>query len=109
MCAAVSLEVADIAVADAVDFQRVSGASDAAVADLERYRLLLIDWNARMNLVGASTLDTFWSRHAWDSAQLLQLAPVALTWADHVISASLTPMLHESLTLASAGTEALRQ
>ena len=35
-----------------------------------------------MNLVGPATLPDFWSRHAWDSAQLLPLAPEALTWAD---------------------------
>jgi 16S rRNA (guanine527-N7)-methyltransferase len=27
-------------------------------------------------------LATYWNRHAWDSAQLLQLAPDAKTWAD---------------------------
>jgi 16S rRNA (guanine527-N7)-methyltransferase len=66
----------------AAGFADVSGADRAAVGDLERYRLLLTDWNARMNLVGESTLADFWSRHAWDSAQLLKLAPDALTWAD---------------------------
>ena len=35
-----------------------------------------------MNLVGPSALDDFWGRHAFDSAQLLELAPGALTWAD---------------------------
>src|SRR5690606_23717223 len=38
--------------------------------------------NRVMNLVGPATLDIFWSRHAWDSAQLLDLAPEARTWAD---------------------------
>jgi len=32
--------------------------------------------------VGPATLPTFWNRHAWDSAQLLKLAPDARTWAD---------------------------
>jgi 16S rRNA (guanine527-N7)-methyltransferase len=32
--------------------------------------------------VGPATLDVFWSRHAWDSAQLLKLAPEAMSWAD---------------------------
>jgi 16S rRNA (guanine527-N7)-methyltransferase len=35
-----------------------------------------------MNLVGPATLSEFWNRHAWDSAQLLRLAPDAITWAD---------------------------
>jgi len=67
---------------DAEEFARLSGATAAQVADLERFRLLLAEWNEKMNLVGPTTLDVFWSRHAWDSAQLLKIAPDALTWAD---------------------------
>ena len=35
-----------------------------------------------MYLVGSASVPDFWSRHAWDSAQLLRLAPDARTWAD---------------------------
>lgn len=63
-------------------FQALSCCSDAALADLVRYLEILADWNGRMNLVGPSALAAFWSRHAWDSAQLLQLAPEARVWAD---------------------------
>ncbi|MFM8376663.1 MAG: 16S rRNA (guanine(527)-N(7))-methyltransferase RsmG [Phenylobacterium sp.] len=63
-------------------FAALTGAGDRALADLEAYRALLEDWNQRMNLVGPATLPDFWSRHALDSAQLLPLAPEALTWAD---------------------------
>jgi 16S rRNA (guanine527-N7)-methyltransferase len=66
----------------AAEFQALSGASDAAMADLERFRLMLVEGNAVMNLVGPATLPDFWSRHAWDSAQLLKVIPGALTWAD---------------------------
>ncbi|WP_346764291.1 16S rRNA (guanine(527)-N(7))-methyltransferase RsmG [Caulobacter sp. SLTY] len=52
------------------------------MADLVRYREMLEDWNGRMNLVGPSAMAVFWSRHALDSAQLIRLAPDALTWAD---------------------------
>jgi 16S rRNA (guanine527-N7)-methyltransferase len=52
------------------------------LADLEAYRALLAEWNENMNLVGPSTIETFWNRHALDSAQLVALAPDALTWAD---------------------------
>ncbi|MGZ8364269.1 MAG: 16S rRNA (guanine(527)-N(7))-methyltransferase RsmG [Caulobacteraceae bacterium] len=52
------------------------------MADLERYRALLAEWNERLNLVGPSALESFWGRHAYDSAQLLALAPDAKTWAD---------------------------
>lgn len=76
------LEPPDPMSLDAAAFADLSGATDAQMADLERFQALLRDWNDRMNLVGASTLDAFWSRHAWDSAQLLPLAPDALTWAD---------------------------
>jgi 16S rRNA (guanine527-N7)-methyltransferase len=69
-------------VTDADSFAAASGATPGQMADLERYRVLLVDWNSRMNLVGASTLDHFWSRHAWDSAQLRPLAPDARTWID---------------------------
>ena len=63
-------------------FAALTGADDRALADLEIYRARLEDWNQRMNLVGPATLPAFWARHALDSAQLLPLAPEALTWAD---------------------------
>ena len=69
-------------VVDAASFQAASGASDAQMADLERFRALLAEWNEKLNLVGPSALDAFWPRHAWDSAQLLRIEPEAKTWAD---------------------------
>ncbi|WP_414693915.1 16S rRNA (guanine(527)-N(7))-methyltransferase RsmG [Phenylobacterium sp.] len=69
-------------VADAPSFAAASGASPEQMADLERFRTLLGEWNAVMNLVGPSTLPDFWNRHAWDSAQLLKLDGAARTWAD---------------------------
>jgi 16S rRNA (guanine527-N7)-methyltransferase len=60
-----------------------AAAADARVmADLDVFRLLLVTWNTRMNLVGPSALADFWLRHAYDSAQLLQIAPGAKVWAD---------------------------
>jgi 16S rRNA (guanine527-N7)-methyltransferase len=67
---------------DAAGFAALTAATPEQIALLERYRELLVKWNARMNLVGAATLEVFWSRHAWDSAQILPLAPDALRWAD---------------------------
>ena len=64
------------------EFQARIGASDAAMADLARFSELLAEWNERMNLVGPSALAEFWGRHAYDSAQLLTLAPEAKTWVD---------------------------
>ncbi len=69
-------------VTDAASFAAATGAWPERVADLERYRELLAEWNANMNLVGPSAMAEFWPRHAYDSAQLLALAPDALTWAD---------------------------
>jgi 16S rRNA (guanine527-N7)-methyltransferase len=66
----------------AAEFQSLAVATDVQMADLEHYRVLLADWNARMNLVGPSALEAFWPRHAWDSAQLLPLAPGVKVWAD---------------------------
>lgn len=63
-------------------FQRRAGASEAAMADLLAYLGLLTEWNEKMNLVGPSALAAFWPRHAWDSAQLLDVRPDALRWAD---------------------------
>lgn len=63
-------------------FAVLAGATAAQVADLDALKTALTDWNGRMNLVGASTLPDFWSRHAWDSAQLLSFAPEAQVWAD---------------------------
>ena len=63
-------------------FQVKTGADDQQMADLEAFRLRLTEANAVMNLVGPDSLPDFWNRHAWDSAQLLNFAPDALTWAD---------------------------
>ncbi|MES2833578.1 MAG: 16S rRNA (guanine(527)-N(7))-methyltransferase RsmG [Pseudomonadota bacterium] len=52
------------------------------MADLTVFLERLTEANAVMNLVGPDSLPDFWNRHAWDSAQLLDLAPAALTWAD---------------------------
>lgn len=64
------------------DFQTRTGASADRMAELDRFRDMLTETNAVMNLVGPDTLPDFWSRHAWDSAQLLEMEPEARTWAD---------------------------
>jgi 16S rRNA (guanine527-N7)-methyltransferase len=51
-------------------------------ARLDRYVALLLEWQAKTNLVAPSTLPTLWTRHISDSLQLLGLAPSAKTWAD---------------------------
>ncbi len=50
---------------------------------LEIYEALLIKWQKTINLVGPSTVELFWERHAADSAQLLDLVPVtSKIWLD---------------------------
>jgi 16S rRNA (guanine527-N7)-methyltransferase len=71
-----------MALMDAEGFTAVSGVTPAQLSDLERFRVMLAERNEVMNLVGPTSLADFWSRHAWDSAQLLRLAPEARAWAD---------------------------
>jgi 16S rRNA (guanine527-N7)-methyltransferase len=51
-------------------------------ARLDRYVGLLLEWQAKTNLIAPSTLPTLWTRHIADSLQLLTLAPSARSWAD---------------------------
>ncbi|HYC68502.1 16S rRNA (guanine(527)-N(7))-methyltransferase RsmG [Brevundimonas sp.] len=64
------------------EFQALTGAADEQIADLELFIERLTEANAVMNLVGPDTIPDIWNRHIWDSAQLLDLAPGARTWAD---------------------------
>jgi 16S rRNA (guanine527-N7)-methyltransferase len=51
-------------------------------ARLDRFVDLLLQWQAKTNLVAPSTLPQLWSRHISDSLQLLDLNPAAKTWVD---------------------------
>ena len=51
-------------------------------ARLERYVDLLLEWQAKTNLVAPSTLPNLWTRHISDSLQLLTLAASATVWVD---------------------------
>ena len=82
---------------DGDEFARLAGATPAQVESLERFRGMLAETNAVMNLVGPATLPDFWSRHAWDSAQLLKIAPDALTWADLGAGAGFPGVVHAIL------------
>jgi 16S rRNA (guanine527-N7)-methyltransferase len=43
---------------------------------------LLLQWQAKTNLVASSTLPQLWTRHIADSLQLLAFGPDAHTWVD---------------------------
>ncbi len=49
---------------------------------LDRFVALLLQWQARSNLIAASTLGQIWTRHVADSLQLVALAPDAKIWVD---------------------------
>ena len=67
---------------DAAAFQANRAATPAQMSDLESLIERLTAANAVMNLIGPDTLPDVWNRHILDSAQLLDLAPGAATWAD---------------------------
>ncbi|MDO9565026.1 MAG: 16S rRNA (guanine(527)-N(7))-methyltransferase RsmG [Bradyrhizobium sp.] len=49
---------------------------------LDRYVDLLLEWQAKTNLVAPSTLPNLWTRHIADSLQLLTVAPSSKVWVD---------------------------
>ncbi len=63
-------------------FQNATGATPSQMAELQILLDRLTETNAVMNLVGPDSILDFWNRHALDSAQLLDHAPDAATWAD---------------------------
>jgi 16S rRNA (guanine527-N7)-methyltransferase len=60
---------------DPQGFAALSGVSRETLTRLESYAALLVRWSARINLVGAATLDDLWRRHFLDSIQLLAHVP----------------------------------
>ncbi|HWY65938.1 MAG TPA: 16S rRNA (guanine(527)-N(7))-methyltransferase RsmG [Rhizomicrobium sp.] len=65
------------------EFAAATNVSRETLARLKAYADILVDWNARHNLVAKSTLPDLWRRHFWDSAQLVPLIPeTARTLAD---------------------------
>lgn len=65
------------------EFARAFDVSRETCGRLEAYVALLVRWNARINLVSPSTLETVWIRHIADSVQLFDLArPNARRWID---------------------------
>jgi 16S rRNA (guanine527-N7)-methyltransferase len=72
---------------DALAKDREQALALVALSQTEQQRLtiyqdLLLRWQSMLNLVSASTLPHLWTRHFADSAQLRDLAPNALRWAD---------------------------
>jgi 16S rRNA (guanine527-N7)-methyltransferase len=73
---------------------------------LEAYSALLIKWAPKINLVGLSTVETLWTRHIIDSAQLLWIAgPKALRWVDFGSGAGLPGFIIAILLSEEPGSE----
>ena len=68
--------------ADKIAALALTPVSAETEARLDRYLDLLLEWQAKTNLVAPSTLPNLWTRHVADSLQLLSLAPSAKVWAD---------------------------
>ena len=49
---------------------------------LDRFVALILEWQARINLIAPSTLPEIWTRHIADSLQLLEVIPDAKIWVD---------------------------
>ncbi len=64
------------------EFRAAAGISRPALARLQAYADLLVEWRRAVSLVGRRSLADLWRRHMLDSAQLLALAPGARTWVD---------------------------
>ncbi len=50
--------------------------------ELETYEDLLLRWQKKINLIGPSTVQSVWTRHFADSAQLAEFCPERASWAD---------------------------
>lgn len=93
------------------EFAEASNVSRETLARLEAYVTLLIEWNARQNMVSKASLADVWQRHVWDSAQLAPLVPEpAKTLVDlgsgagfpALVLAAMRPELRVSLYEATA-------
>lgn len=65
---------------------------------LERFAAILREESARQNLISASTLESIWSRHLVDSAQLIPLADMDGPWIDIGTGAGLPGLVVAALT-----------
>ena len=72
----------EISPADKAAALALTPVSRETEARLDRYVALLLQWQAKTNLVAPSTLPNLWTRHISDSLQLMSLAPTAKSWVD---------------------------
>ena len=82
MTKAVSKSASPVLSSDKAAALALTPVSRETEARLDRYVDLLVEWQAKTNLVASSTLPNLWTRHISDSLQLLSLAPSAKIWVD---------------------------
>lgn len=68
--------------ADRAAALRLTPVSRETLQRLDRFVETLLAWNAKTNLIAASTVPHLWTRHIADSLQLIDLAPQARIWVD---------------------------
>lgn len=68
--------------ADKAKALKLTPVSGEIESRLDAYVELLLQWQAKTNLVASSTIPNLWTRHISDSLQLLRLAPNAKIWLD---------------------------
>ena len=57
------------------NFAREEGLTDTVLQDFDAWHRLLMQWNAKINLVSKSAAEHFWFRHALDSWQVSRHIP----------------------------------
>lgn len=68
--------------ADKARALKLTPVSRETLKRLELYVDLLLQWQAKTNLIAPSTIPTLWTRHVADSLQLIDLVPDAKVWVD---------------------------
>jgi 16S rRNA (guanine527-N7)-methyltransferase len=69
-------------VRDKAAARRLVPVSRETIERLDAFVALLLQWQAKTNLVAPSTLPQLWTRHIADSLQLFSIAPHIGTWID---------------------------
>ena len=75
-------QIPQISPSDKAAALRLTPVSRETDSRLDAYVDLLLQWQAKTNLVASSTLPNLWTRHISDLLQLLALAPSAKIWVD---------------------------
>lgn len=91
------------------DVKSFAAAANVSRETAERFAAwgeVLSKWNARINLVGASTAESFWTRHALDSVQIAPLISADAQCVADVGSGAGFPGLAVALALADRGQNA---